>query len=110
MSTAKIHEFKNKILNLFTEADKSNDLRSLERRLDAKLILLVKQKVGTQDTWIMPQGRHQPGESMRQVSISMCKRLKKQTLQEEYYISSSLVISKLFLRHKNSISKMFIER
>lgn len=51
-----------------TEADKSNDLKSLERCLDGKLILLVKQKLGTQETWVMPQGRHQPGESMRQTA------------------------------------------
>lgn len=49
-------------------ADKSNDLKSLNRCLQSRLVLLVKQKIGAKEVWVMPQGKHQHGESMRQTA------------------------------------------
>ncbi|XP_064014168.1 large ribosomal subunit protein mL46 [Pogoniulus pusillus] len=48
-----------------TDADKANTLTSLDRRLDSSLLLLVKQKVGKQELWLLPQAEWQPGETLR---------------------------------------------
>ncbi|XP_075413980.1 large ribosomal subunit protein mL46 [Tenrec ecaudatus] len=48
-----------------TEADKKNDQSSLQRKLDRNLILLVKEKLGDQDIWMLPQAEWQPGETLR---------------------------------------------
>ncbi|XP_048418778.1 39S ribosomal protein L46, mitochondrial isoform X2 [Stegostoma tigrinum] len=50
------------------EADKKSDRSTLNRRLDEKLILLVKEKVGDEDIWLLPQGEWNPGETMRQTA------------------------------------------
>ena len=52
----------------FLEADEKNDVKSPDRLLDKKLILLVKQSLGDQMHWVMPQGARKENESMRQVS------------------------------------------
>lgn len=52
------------------EADAKNDLQSVDRKLDRKLILLIKQKLGDSSHWVMPMGPRSDGESMRQVRIS----------------------------------------
>ncbi|KAM7048471.1 large ribosomal subunit protein mL46 [Molossus nigricans] len=48
-----------------TEADKKNDRTSLHRKLDRNLVLLVKEKLGDQDVWMLPQAEWQPGETLR---------------------------------------------
>ncbi|XP_077727867.1 large ribosomal subunit protein mL46 isoform X2 [Canis aureus] len=48
-----------------TEADKKNDRTSLQRKLDRNLVLLVKEKLGDQDVWMLPQAEWQPGETLR---------------------------------------------
>ncbi|XP_006867225.1 PREDICTED: 39S ribosomal protein L46, mitochondrial [Chrysochloris asiatica] len=48
-----------------TEADKKKDQTSLHRKLDKNLILLVKEKLGDQDVWMLPQAEWQPGETLR---------------------------------------------
>uniref|UniRef100_A0A8C6ZXI3 Large ribosomal subunit protein mL46 n=1 Tax=Nothoprocta perdicaria TaxID=30464 RepID=A0A8C6ZXI3_NOTPE len=48
-----------------TDADKNNIRTSLERKLDSNLMLLVKQKVGDQELWLLPQAEWQPGETLR---------------------------------------------
>ncbi|PKU45267.1 39s ribosomal protein mitochondrial [Limosa lapponica baueri] len=47
------------------DADKSNDRTSLNRKLDSNLMLLVKQKIGNQELWLLPQVEWQPGETLR---------------------------------------------
>jgi len=47
--------------------DDDNDIRSTQRKLEHKLVLLVKQKLGTGEYWSMPMGVHAEGETMRQV-------------------------------------------
>jgi len=53
---------------LVTEADRKGDLRSVERHLAQSLVLVVQQKLGSGAKWMMPQGRHRTGESMRQTA------------------------------------------
>ncbi|XP_003788703.1 39S ribosomal protein L46, mitochondrial [Otolemur garnettii] len=48
-----------------TEADNKNDRTSLHRKLDRNLILLVREKLGDQDIWMLPQAEWQPGETLR---------------------------------------------
>ncbi|XP_006771845.1 PREDICTED: 39S ribosomal protein L46, mitochondrial [Myotis davidii] len=48
-----------------TEADEKNDRTSLHRKLDRNLVLLVKEKFGDQDVWVLPQAEWQPGETLR---------------------------------------------
>ncbi|PVD24568.1 hypothetical protein C0Q70_15051 [Pomacea canaliculata] len=59
-----------------TEADKTNDRHSVERKLDQTLVLLVKHQLGDKAHWLFPQGPYNQGESMRQaaerVLTSLC--------------------------------------
>ncbi|KAM5292722.1 large ribosomal subunit protein mL46 [Ctenodactylus gundi] len=48
-----------------TEADKKNDRTSLHRKLDKNLVLLVREKLGDEDIWMLPQAEWQPGETLR---------------------------------------------
>ncbi|KAJ6662783.1 hypothetical protein lerEdw1_010987 [Lerista edwardsae] len=48
-----------------TDADRSNDQTSLNRKLDQNLLLLVKQKVGDNEIWLLPQAEWQEGETLR---------------------------------------------
>lgn len=48
-----------------TDADKSNDRTSLNRKLDQNLLLLVKQKIGDNEIWLLPQAEWQEGETLR---------------------------------------------
>lgn len=60
-----------KFLNLlfFSEADKSNDMRSTDRKLDQSLLLLLKQVVDGKEWWYLPTMNYTPGLSMREVSV-----------------------------------------
>lgn len=49
----------------FPEADKKNDRTSLHRKLDRNLVLLVKEKLGDEDVWMLPQAEWRPGETLR---------------------------------------------
>ncbi|KAJ1179916.1 hypothetical protein NDU88_005147 [Pleurodeles waltl] len=51
-----------------TEADAKNDKTSLNRKLDTNLILLVKERLGSEDSWLLPQTHWQQGETMRQTA------------------------------------------
>ncbi|XP_042333593.1 39S ribosomal protein L46, mitochondrial [Sceloporus undulatus] len=48
-----------------TDADKNNDRTSLRRKLDHSLLLLVKQKLGDQEIWLLPQTEWKDGETLR---------------------------------------------
>ncbi|XP_078539300.1 large ribosomal subunit protein mL46 isoform X1 [Lissotriton helveticus] len=51
-----------------TEADAKNDKTSLNRKLNTNLILLVKERLGSQDSWLLPQIHWEKGETMRQTA------------------------------------------
>ncbi|KAH0620038.1 hypothetical protein JD844_014554 [Phrynosoma platyrhinos] len=48
-----------------TDADKNNDRTSLRRKLEHSLLLLVKQKLGDQEIWLLPQIEWKDGETLR---------------------------------------------
>jgi len=52
-----------------TASDVADDVRSLQRKLDRKLLLLVKQKLGIGEYWCMPMGIHTEDETMRKVKF-----------------------------------------
>lgn len=56
-----------------TEADAKSDKKSLERSLEQTLILLVEQKVGTQKHFLLPQGLHNDGETLRETAERVVK-------------------------------------
>lgn len=51
-----------------TEADKTKDLQSIERKLERHLLLVVQQKQWDQKNWVMPQGLRMEGETMLQTA------------------------------------------
>lgn len=58
-------DFVSSLCWLLADADKSNDRTSLNRKLDSNLMFLVKQKIGNQELWLLPQVEWQPGETLR---------------------------------------------
>ncbi|XP_026463163.1 39S ribosomal protein L46, mitochondrial-like [Ctenocephalides felis] len=56
-----------------SEADKKNDLTSTDRKLASSLVLLVKQKLGAKDYFLMPQGIRTEGETMKQTAERVLK-------------------------------------
>lgn len=55
-----------------TEADKTNDTKSLNRKLDQTLYLLVKSKEGR---WRFPEDRMFVREDLNQVCLSFCSNI-----------------------------------
>ncbi|XP_075235110.1 mitochondrial ribosomal protein L46 [Lycorma delicatula] len=51
-----------------TEGDRTKDIKSAERCLDRSLLLLVKEKIGNKQYWILPHGIRQDGETLRQTA------------------------------------------
>ncbi|XP_021567564.1 39S ribosomal protein L46, mitochondrial isoform X2 [Carlito syrichta] len=46
-------------------ADNKNDRTSLHRKLDRNLVLLVREQLGDEYVWMLPQAEWQPGETLR---------------------------------------------
>lgn len=68
-----------------TEADKTNDLQSLERKLDRHLLLLVQQKQWDQKIWALPQGLRMDGETMLQTAERILKEMCGVDLTVQFY-------------------------
>uniref|UniRef100_A0A8C4XH17 Large ribosomal subunit protein mL46 n=1 Tax=Erpetoichthys calabaricus TaxID=27687 RepID=A0A8C4XH17_ERPCA len=51
-----------------TEEDKKNDRTSLNRSLGDTLLLLVKEKIGKNEVWLLPQAQWEEGETLRQTA------------------------------------------
>lgn len=47
-----------------TEADKTNDLKSTQRKLDHSLTLIKEQQIGNDKMFLLPQGKLQNGETL----------------------------------------------
>lgn len=56
---------------MVSEDDKSNNIKSLNRKLDKHLVLLIKQKLGKETHFLLPQRIRQDGEALRQVNNSL---------------------------------------
>ncbi|XP_021536202.1 39S ribosomal protein L46, mitochondrial [Neomonachus schauinslandi] len=67
-----------------TEADKKNDRTSLHRKLDRNLVLLVKEKLGDQDVWMLPQAEWQPGETLRGTAERTLAALSENNLEAKF--------------------------
>ncbi|XP_067002676.2 large ribosomal subunit protein mL46 [Anabrus simplex] len=63
-----------KLADRVTEADKQNDTKSLDRKLDQHLVLVVQEKVGNEYHWLLPQGVREEGETMRQAAERILKQ------------------------------------
>ncbi|XP_009698445.1 PREDICTED: 39S ribosomal protein L46, mitochondrial, partial [Cariama cristata] len=48
-----------------TDADKNNNRTSLNRKLDSNLMLLVKQKIGNQELWLLQQSNQELWQTLR---------------------------------------------
>lgn len=49
------------------------DTKSLKRALDRYLLLLVKEQIGQNEKWVLPQGKHIDGESLRDCAERIVK-------------------------------------
>lgn len=68
-----------------TEADKKNDLKSLNRKLEETLVLLTEQKLGDKSHLLLPQGKHSAGESLRQTAERVLKENTGDDLKVTFY-------------------------
>lgn len=68
-----------------TEADKKNDVKSLNRKLEETLVLLMEQKLGEKNYYLLPQGKHVAGESLRQTAERVLKENAGDALQVTFY-------------------------
>jgi hypothetical protein len=62
----------NSLIRYFLEDDKTNNLRSHNRKLDQNLLLIVQQKnsQSNKEEWIFPEKTYDGEPSLRTVSIS----------------------------------------
>ncbi|XP_027707875.1 39S ribosomal protein L46, mitochondrial [Vombatus ursinus] len=67
-----------------TEADQKNDRTSLHRKLDQNLVLLVKEKLGDQETWILPHVEWQAGETLRGTAERALATLSQNSVQAKF--------------------------
>ncbi|XP_026504342.1 39S ribosomal protein L46, mitochondrial [Terrapene carolina triunguis] len=67
-----------------TDADKRNDRTSLNRKLDRNLMLLVKEKVGNQELWLLPQAEWQAGETLRSTAERALATLSGNCIQAKF--------------------------
>ncbi|XP_037691266.1 39S ribosomal protein L46, mitochondrial [Choloepus didactylus] len=67
-----------------TEADIKNDRTSMHRKLDRNLVLLVKEKLGDQDVWMLPQAEWQPGETLRGTAERTLAILSKNNMEAKF--------------------------
>uniref|UniRef100_A0A8C6A2U4 Large ribosomal subunit protein mL46 n=1 Tax=Marmota marmota marmota TaxID=9994 RepID=A0A8C6A2U4_MARMA len=67
-----------------TEADKKNDRTSLHRKLDRNLILLVREKLGDEDVWMLPQTEWQPGETLRGTAERTLSALSENNMEAKF--------------------------
>ncbi|XP_001660444.2 39S ribosomal protein L46, mitochondrial [Aedes aegypti] len=68
-----------------TEADKANDLKSLNRKLEETLVLLTEQKLGDKKYFLLPQGKHSASESLRQTAERVLKENVGEALKVTFY-------------------------
>ncbi|XP_075714309.1 large ribosomal subunit protein mL46 [Rhinoderma darwinii] len=71
-----------------TEEDEKNDRTSLNRKLENNLILLVKEKIGSEDIWMLPQIGWQTGETMRQTAERALFNLSENRI-EAYFLGNA---------------------
>ncbi|KAG8440672.1 hypothetical protein GDO86_006426 [Hymenochirus boettgeri] len=73
-----------KLAPRITEADKKNDRSSINRKLENNLVLLVKEKIGNEEIWMLPQMEWQIGESMRKTAERALSTLSDNPIQAHF--------------------------
>jgi len=68
-----------------TEADKINDLKSLDRKLDDTLMLVCAENIGNKDAFLLPQALRIDGESLRQTAERIVKEKFGTELKVHFY-------------------------
>ncbi|XP_052872444.1 39S ribosomal protein L46, mitochondrial [Anopheles cruzii] len=68
-----------------TEADLKSNVESTDRKLEEALVLLVEQKLGNKNHFLLPQTLHKAGESMRATAERALKEFCGDTLQVTFY-------------------------
>ncbi|KAF5270334.1 hypothetical protein FQR65_LT05522 [Abscondita terminalis] len=68
-----------------TEDDRLNNTKSLNRKLDKHLVLLLKQKLGNKQLFLLPQGARQEGETLRQTAERVVKESCGHDLKIQFY-------------------------
>ncbi|KAG8197080.1 hypothetical protein JTE90_004346 [Oedothorax gibbosus] len=58
-----------------SEDDKTDNKQSLRRKLDSSLVLVIKQKLGNDHRWVLPQTIHQNGETLKQTAERVLKEI-----------------------------------
>lgn len=68
-----------------TDADRSNDTKSLRRKLEETLILLVEQSIGKDKLFLLPQGLRKEGETMRQAAERVLQQQCGNNISVQFY-------------------------
>ncbi|KAG5673125.1 hypothetical protein PVAND_003199 [Polypedilum vanderplanki] len=71
-----------------TEDDKKNNLKSLNRKLDDALMLLVDEKIGNDSRLLLPQGKWLEGETLRQTAERIVREKFGTDLKVQFYGSA----------------------
>lgn len=74
-----------KLASRITDADKTEDKKSLNRKLEENLVLVIKQKLGQKDFWILPQGLWIDGETLRETAERILKESSGNNLNIRFY-------------------------
>lgn len=68
-----------------TDADKSNDLKSIDRKLDHSLTLLIEQQLGDNTLFLLPQGKIVDGETLYDTAQRVIKESCGDAIQATVY-------------------------
>lgn len=70
------------------DGDKLNDIKSLDRKLQDTLILLVNHKLGKDNLMLLPQGKWNAGETLRQTAERVVREMCSEDLKVKFYGNS----------------------
>ena len=68
-----------------TEADKKNDLTSIERKLDDTLMLICTHNINSKEAFLLPETTRNEGESLRQTAERIVKEMLGSELKVHFY-------------------------
>lgn len=68
-----------------TQADRQNDTKSLNRQLEENLVLLVEQQMGDKGHLLLPQGKREEGETLRQTAERVLRKTCGDKVNVQFY-------------------------
>lgn len=74
-----------KLSSRITDADEKKDNKSINRKLEENLVFVVKQKLGHEDLWILPQGLWNDGETLKETAERILKESCGNGLKVRFY-------------------------